>query len=58
MPAIDPQLLAEAVGGGQSGQPQTLAEKSQAAMLWPIYRYKSAVGRAATPQIEQALRRQ
>jgi len=59
---MNPQLLQAAVGRQQrtvsSEVPQTFAEKSQAAMLRPIYHYTSALGRATTPAMQEALRRQ
>jgi hypothetical protein len=50
---MDPQLLQAALG-----RPQTVAETSQASMLEPLNRYKSALGRATTPPMQEALRRQ
>jgi hypothetical protein len=50
---MNPQLLRAALGN-----PQTFAEKSQTAMLSPINRYKTAIGRAATPEMAEAVRRQ
>ena len=50
---MDPQLMQ-----GAFGRPQTFAEKSQATMLEPLNRYKSALGRASSPAMQEALRRQ
>jgi hypothetical protein len=51
--AMNPQLLQAAIG-----RPQTFAEKSQESMLEPLNRYKSALGRASTPAMREALQRQ
>jgi hypothetical protein len=50
---MNPQALQAAFG-----RPQNFAEKSQAAMLQPIYDFTSALGRATTPAMQDALRRQ
>ena len=50
---MDPQLMQ-----GAFGRPQTFAEKSQATMLEPLNRYKTPLGRASSPAMQEALRRQ
>ena len=54
MPELDPQPMRDALA--RRG-PQTFAEKSQTAMLEPINRYKTSLGRAATPEMLEAVRR-
>jgi hypothetical protein len=63
MPAINQDAMRAAMARRQSGNagsagPETFAEKSQAAMLAPINRYKTPLGRAATPEMHEAVRRQ
>jgi len=56
---MNPQALQAAFGRPPVPEVlQNVAERSQAAMLEPINRYKSAMGRATTPAMQEALRRQ
>lgn len=52
MPAIDPQAMNAAMAR------RKFAEKDQSAMLEPINRYKTALGRASTPEMYEAIQRQ
>lgn len=52
MPTIDPQAMNAAMAR------RKFADKDQATMLEPLNRYKTALGRASSPEMYQAIQRQ
>lgn len=54
MPEINPDMVKAAIG---RRQPPNYAEQSRAAMLEPINRWKTPLGRATTPEEYEAVRR-
>jgi hypothetical protein len=66
MPEVNEKLMRSAVGRRTTAppmqqvakEPPVVAEKSQAAMLWPINRWKYPLGREENPQMREALARQ
>lgn len=54
MPEVSQELIRAALG--RRANP-TFAEESQQASLWPINRYKYPIGRASTPEMQDAVQR-
>jgi hypothetical protein len=54
MPAVNTELIRSAMG---RRRPQSFAERSQQESAWALNRYKYPIGRADTPEMQDAVRR-
>jgi hypothetical protein len=54
MPDLDPELIRSALG---RSRPQNFAQRNQQESAWAMNRYKYPIGRANTPEMQEAVRR-